>query len=59
VLLFALISISGQLSGAVLLDIVVPTDGTELGAHLFIGIGLTFVAIALSTVPRLIGSWSR
>ena len=59
VLLFALISISGQLSGAVMLDIVAPTDGTELGAQLFIGIGLTFVAIALSTVPRLVGSWSR
>ena len=59
VLLFALISISGQLSAAVVLDIVLPTDGTELGAQLFIGIGLTFVAIALSTVPRLIGSRSR
>lgn len=56
VLLFALISISGQLTGAVILDFIAPTDGTELGAQLFIGIGLTFVAIALSTVPRLIRS---
>ncbi len=59
VLLFALISISGQLTGAVILDFIAPTDGTELGAQLFIGIGLTFIAIALSTIPRLIRSRGR
>lgn len=53
VLLFALISISGQLTGALVLDVFTPTDGTELGWQLFIGIGLTFLAIALSTLPRL------
>jgi transporter family-2 protein len=59
VLLFALISISGQLSGAVLLDFFAPTEGTELGAQLLLGVGLTFVAIALSTLPRLLKSRSR
>ena len=53
VLLFALISISGQLTGALVLDVFAPTDGTELGWQLFIGIGLTFLAIALSTLPNL------
>lgn len=56
VLLFALISISGQLSGALLLDFIAPTAGTQLGPQLFIGIGLTFIAIALSTLPRM---WGR
>ena len=59
VLLFALISISGQLAGAVLLDVFAPTDGTELGAQLFIGVGITGLAIALSTLPRLLKSRSR
>jgi transporter family-2 protein len=59
VLLFALVSISGQLAGAVLLDIFAPTDGTELGAQLFIGVGITGLAIALSTVPRLLKPRSR
>lgn len=59
ILLFALISISGQLTGALVLDIVAPTDGTELSAQLFFGIALTFVAIALSVLPRLLNSRSR
>jgi transporter family-2 protein len=56
VLLFALISISGQLFGALLLDIFAPTAGTDLGPRLLIGIGITFIAIALSTVPGLLRS---
>jgi transporter family-2 protein len=59
VLLFALVSISGQLSGAVILDVVAPTEGTELGAQLFIGVGITGLAIVLSTLPRLLKSRSR
>jgi bacterial/archaeal transporter family-2 protein len=59
VLLFALISISGQLSGALVLDLLAPTAGTELGPQLFLGIGITFIAIALSTVPRLLRSVAR
>jgi transporter family-2 protein len=54
VLLFALISISGQLTGALVLDLLAPTAGTELGPQLFLGIGITFIAIALSTVPSLL-----
>lgn len=59
VLVFALTSISGQLSGALILDIFAPTEGTKLGAPLFIGIGLTFAAVALSTLPRLLKTRSR
>lgn len=58
VLLFALVSISGQLTGALLLDVVAPTGGTQLGWQLFTGIGLTFLAIALSTLPNLARSRS-
>jgi transporter family-2 protein len=59
VLLFALVSVSGQLAGALLLDIFAPTDGTELGPQLFIGVGITGLAIALSTLPRLLKLQSR
>jgi transporter family-2 protein len=59
VLLFALISISGQLSGAVILDVFAPTEGTELGAQLLLGVGITGLAIALSTLPRQLKSRSR
>lgn len=59
VLLFALISISGQLTGALALDVIAPTDGTRLGWQLFVGIGLTFLAIALSTVPKLARAGTR
>lgn len=47
VLLFALLSIAGQLCGAVLLDLVAPTSGTVLGWNLFAGVLLAFVAVAI------------
>lgn len=56
VLIFALISISGQLTGALILDIVMPTGGTVITATLFIGVGITFLAVALSALPRLMRS---
>lgn len=48
VLLFALLSIAGQLSGALLLDVVAPTRGTSLGWHLVVGVVLAFGAVALA-----------
>ncbi len=56
VLIFVLISVSGQLTGALFLDIVMPTSGTVITPTLFIGVGLTFAAIALSVSPRLLTS---
>ena len=54
VLIFALISVSGQLTGALVLDFLLPTSGTVISPTLFIGVGLTFVAVALSVLPRLL-----
>jgi transporter family-2 protein len=56
VLIFVLISVSGQLIGALFLDIVMPTSGTSITPTLFIGVGLTFAAVALSVSPRLLSS---
>jgi transporter family-2 protein len=52
VLRFALLSIAGQLTGAVLLDIFAPTSGTELGWNLFAGVLLAFVAVAIGSRSR-------
>lgn len=52
VLMFALLSIAGQLSGALALDLVVPTAGTSAGWHLVTGVALAFVAVAISAAGR-------
>jgi len=52
VLVFAVISIAGQLSCALLLDVIAPTGGTSLGWHLVAGIVLAFVAVGLSAARR-------
>lgn len=49
VLLLTLTSIAGQLLGAVVLDVVVPTTRGALGLHQVIGVVLTFVAVALGS----------
>jgi transporter family-2 protein len=56
VLIFVLISVSGQLTGALFLDVVMPTSGTVITPTLFIGVGLTFAAVALSVSPRLLSA---
>jgi transporter family-2 protein len=56
VLIFVLISVSGQLTGALFLDVVMPTSGTVITPTLFIGVGLTFAAVALSVSPRLLST---
>ena len=56
VLIFVLISVSGQLTGAVFLDVVMPTSGTVITPTLFIGVGLTFAAVALSVSSRLLST---
>ncbi len=52
VLRFALLSIAGQLTGAVILDLVAPTSGTELGWNLFAGVLLAFMAVAVGSRGR-------
>ena len=53
VLVFALVSIAGQLSGALLLDVVAPTATTTIGWNLVAGVLLAFVAVAASSLGRL------
>jgi transporter family-2 protein len=52
VLVFSLLSVMGQLTGALLLDLLVPTPGTAVGWHLFAGVGLTFVAVLIASRRR-------
>ena len=48
VLRFGLVSIAGQLSGALVLDLLTPTGGAALSANLAAGLMLAFVAVVVS-----------
>jgi bacterial/archaeal transporter family-2 protein len=50
VLVFGLATIAGQLTGALLLDVALPTAGTTVGWQLITAVALTFVAVALAGV---------
>jgi transporter family-2 protein len=50
VLVFGLFSIVGQLVGAVLLDLLVPTAGAYVGWQTFVAIGVTAGAVALASL---------
>jgi transporter family-2 protein len=52
VLVFAVLSVARQVSCALLLDILAPTDGTILGWHLVLGVGLAFVAVGIAARGR-------
>lgn len=52
VLVFALVTIAGQLSGALALDVVAPTAGTQVGWNLVVGVLLAFVAVAIAARGR-------
>ena len=53
VLVFALVSISGQLVGALVIDVVAPTAATYVGWHLLAGALIAFLAVALGARGRL------
>jgi bacterial/archaeal transporter family-2 protein len=53
VLLFALLTIAGQLAGALLLDVAAPTSGTQLSWTLVVGVLLAFVAILVAARGRV------
>lgn len=55
VLVFSLLSVLGQLGGALLLDIVAPTSGTSVGWHLALALAMTFGAVVIASGPR----WRR
>jgi len=53
VLLFSLLNIAGQLVGALVLDLIVPTPGTVVDSTLVVGMLLTLVAVAVASYrPR-------
>ena len=53
VLLFSLLNIAGQLVGALILDLVVPTPGTIVDVNLVVGMLLTLAAVAVASYrPR-------
>jgi transporter family-2 protein len=51
VLLFGLLTISGQLTGSLLSDLLVPTPGTVVSWQLVAGVGLALVAVIWSALP--------
>jgi transporter family-2 protein len=50
VLVFAVVSVLGQLCGAILLDVYFPAFGTELTWLLFLGLGITAVGVLAATL---------
>ena len=55
VLVFSLVSVVGQLSGAVLLDVFFPTPGNRVTAQVVLGVAITGVAIAMAASGGLRG----
>ncbi|GAA2780360.1 DMT family transporter [Saccharopolyspora taberi] len=51
VLVLALGMIAGQLVGALLLDVVVPSPGTTVPVSTVVGVGLTLVAVGVAAMP--------
>ena len=56
VLLFVLLSVTGQLLGALILDIVAPTPGTTVQLTLIIGVVVAGLAVAIGSLPQW---WTR
>jgi transporter family-2 protein len=48
ILVFALVSVVGQLLGAVLLDVFFPTPGNTVTPQVLLGVGITVVAVILA-----------
>ena len=51
VLVFALVSVVGQLTGAILLDIFFPTSGNEVTGQIILGVVITAVAVIVASLP--------
>lgn len=50
VFVFTLTSVLGQLSGAILMDVLFPTSATDLSLRLFVGVFITGSAVVLASV---------
>ena len=52
VLLYSLLSVGGQLVGALLTDLLVPSPGVELGWQVVAGVALTGLSVAVAALRR-------
>lgn len=52
VLVFGLLSIAGQLLGAVFMDLLLPSEGASFGWAQWAGLGFIALAVALATMPQ-------
>jgi len=52
VLLFALVSIAGQLIGSLALDLILPTPGSQVTGTLIAGVLLALVAVLIAARAR-------
>jgi transporter family-2 protein len=50
VLLLGMSSVAGQLTGALLLDVFLPTTGSDLSVMSVVGIGMTMVAVGIAAI---------
>jgi transporter family-2 protein len=50
VLLLGMSSVAGQLLGALLLDVIVPTTGSDLSVTSVVGIAMTMVAVGIAAI---------
>jgi len=51
VLVFALVSVVGQLTGAILLDVFLPNGATEVTGQIILGVVITAVAVIIASLP--------
>ena len=54
VLVFALVSVVGQLTGAILLDVFLPTDTTTITLQIILGVVITAVAVVIASLPTAV-----
>ncbi len=52
VLVFSLLSVLGQLAGALMLDLLLPTEGSSVGWQLLAGVAMTFAAVVVASRNR-------
>ena len=52
VLMFTVLSVGGQLIGALIIDILYPTHGVHLSANMYAGIALSLIGVLIGIRPR-------
>lgn len=55
VLIFSVVSVLGQLAGALVLDVIYPTSGTHISGYLYVGLALVALGVILGGLGRAVG----